>query len=338
MLSAALTAGGAVQLIWLAISCRRAGVSIPLMLPKLGTASKRLFKNIGPGALGAGAGQINLFISNILASTLPTGSISYLFYADRLEQLPLGIVGIAVATTLLPILSRHVENRSESNVRHYTNRAIEFCLLLGLPAAIGLALAAEPIIQVLFEHGAFSHADTIATANALAAYSIGIPGFLLVKVFSAGFFARHDTKTPVRAALIALATNVIVSLLLLSTMKHCGIALSNSIAMWVNAILLFTQSLRDKHPIGDAMLKKRAPRLLFCAAVMAVVTIAAVHYTQGWMSSGHMTRAAMGLAVILVVSGGVYGLFLQITGAMPLRDAMSMLTRKSEGNLFEGKL
>ena len=108
------------------------------MRPHIGEAAKKLFHRIGPGAVGAGAAQINLLISTILASTLPTGAVSYLFYADRLNQLPLGIVGIAVATTLLPLLSRHIENGAEDKARHFTGRAIEFCLLLGLPAMIGL--------------------------------------------------------------------------------------------------------------------------------------------------------------------------------------------------------
>ena len=156
-----VTISGVVQCGWLAISCYRAGVSIPFTKPQLGDASKRLFRRIGPGAVGAGAAQINLLISTILASTLPTGAVSYLFYADRLNQLPLGVVGIAVATTLLPLLSRQIENGQAKRMhKHYTSRAIEFCLMLGLPATVGLAIAAQPIIQTLFEHGAFTHEDT----------------------------------------------------------------------------------------------------------------------------------------------------------------------------------
>ena len=207
-LSWAVTISGAVQMLWLMISCRRAKVSLPLMLPQLGEASSKLFRRIGPGAVGAGAAQINLLVSTILASTLPTGAVSYLFYADRLNQLPLGIVGIAVATTLLPLLSRHIEAGRTEQARHYTSRAVEFCLLLGLPATIGLSVAAQPIIQTLFEHGAFTHEDAVRTAQALAAYSLGIPAFLLVKAFAAGFFARHDTKTPVQIAMIAMLVNV----------------------------------------------------------------------------------------------------------------------------------
>jgi putative peptidoglycan lipid II flippase len=328
LLSWGLTAGGATQMLWLVVSCYRAGITIPLTLPQLGAASSRLFKRIGPGAIGAGAGQVNLFLSNILASTLPTGAISYLFYADRLEQLPLGIVGIAVATTLLPLLSRHVENRSEDMVRHYTNRAIEFCALLGLPAALGLAIAAKPIIATLFEHGAFGPADTIATAHALAAYSLGIPAFLLAKVFSAGFFARHDTKTPVTTAIVAMLTNVICALLLLGPLQHTGIALANSIAVWANIGLLFYHMRKKKHPVGDAVLKKHLPRLIFCSLGMGAVTYGMSYALDGWFVGGRILHAALGLTAIIGVSGLSYAILLELTGAMRLRDALKILSRK----------
>ncbi|HUY68887.1 MAG TPA: murein biosynthesis integral membrane protein MurJ [Alphaproteobacteria bacterium] len=328
MLAGAFTFGGLVQMTWLVVSCRRAGVSIPLVMPHLTEAGRKLFKRIGPGAIGAGAGQINLFLSNILASLLPIGAISHLFYADRVQQLPLGIVGVAVATTLLPLLSRHVQSRSEDRVRHYTNRAIEFCLMLGVPAAIGLAVAARPIIETLFQHGAFTHADTRATAAALAAYALGIPAFLLVKVFSSGFFARHDTKTPVKTAVAAMLTNAVCAIALLGPLQQVGIALANSIALWVNVTLLFALMRRAKHPVGDATFRARMPRLLFCAVGMAAVTYSLVRFTHPWFAGHHLAREIGGLAVIIGVSGLAYGLFLQLTGAMRLGDVLAILKRK----------
>ena len=154
-LSWAMTIAGAVQMLWLMWSCKRAGVSIAIIMPRFTKRTIKLFKQVGPGALGAGATQVNIMLSTILASMLPTGAVSFLYYADRLNQLPLGIVGIAVATTLLPILSKEVAAGNQDRVRHFTSRSIEFCLLLGLPATIGLTIAAQPIIQTLFEHGAF---------------------------------------------------------------------------------------------------------------------------------------------------------------------------------------
>lgn len=333
----AVTVSGIVQCVWLMISCYRAKVSIPLVWPHLTEASKRLFKRIGPGAVGAGATQINLLVSTILASTLPTGAVSYLFYADRVNQLPLGIVGVAVATTLLPLLSRHVAAGKEDNVRHYTSRAIEFCLVLGLPATIGLVLAAQPIIQTLFEHGAFTHADAVATAQTLAAYSLGIPAFLLVKVFASGFFARHDTATPVKIAVIAMIVNVIFSVTLLGPMQHIGIALANSLAVWTNALLLLFQLRRKRGAIGDSKLGKRIPKLLFCAVAMGAVTWWLTSVTEGWFVPHHLTRELIALTFIIGGSAIAYGMALQITGAMRFQDIVAILRRKPTMNADLGE-
>lgn len=324
----AMMVAGAAQALWLAWSCRRAAVAIPLLWPRLTTASVRLFKQVGPGAIGAGAAQINLLLSTILASLLPTGAVSYLFYADRLNQLPLGIVGIAVATTLLPLLSRHTESGDDDKVRHYISRAIEFCLALGIPATIGLALAASPIISTLFEHGEFSRTDTVETAKALAAYALGIPAFLLVKVFSARFFASHDTRTPVKIALVTMAVNVVCALALLEPLQHVGIALATSIATWINAVLLFMALRRNGEKFGDEKLAYRLPRLVLCAIGMSLVTVLATHALEDWFIGGHVGRSVIGLTLIIVPSCLVYAALLQVTGAMRLSEAIGIMRRQ----------
>jgi len=324
-----LTLSGAVQCTWLMVSCYRARVSIPLLRPHLSDASRKLFRRIGPGAVGAGASQINLLISTILASTLPTGAVSYLFYADRLNQLPLGIVGIAVATTLLPLLSRHIEAGAEDKVRHYNSRAIEFCLILGLPAMIGLSLVAHPIIQTLFQHGVFTAEDTKATTQALCAYALGIPGFLLVKVFAAGFFARHDTKTPVKIAIIAMVVNVFGSLLLLGLMQHTGIALANSIATSVNAALLYHQLRRKKVLIGDEKLPARIKKIILCAGIMALAT--GVLVDKGWdaIDFTSIPQEIIALSVLIALSMLSYAAALQMTGTMRWRDVVALGRKKN---------
>jgi putative peptidoglycan lipid II flippase len=323
----AVTISGVVQCAWLAVSCWRARASLPLVKPRFGEASRKLFKRIGPGAVGAGAAQINLLISTILASTLPTGAVSYLFYADRLNQLPLGIVGIAVATTLLPLLSRHVEAGDDEKVRHYNSRAIEFCLLLGLPATIGLMVAAQPIIQTLFEHGAFRREDTLATVQALRAYALGIPGFLLVKVFAADFFARHDTKTPVQAALVSMGVNVFFSVVLLGPLQHVGIALANSIAVTLNAGLHFWHLKKRKFPIGTAGLPTSVRKISASAGVMAVASMLLMMAWNAVEFEGLMQQV-FGLGALIALSGLAYGVALQLTGAMRLRDVKNVLSRK----------
>jgi len=255
--------------------------------------------------------------------------VSYLFYADRLNQLPLGIVGIAVATTLLPLLSRHIEAGREDHARHYMGRAIEFCLMLGLPATIGLALAAQPIIQTLFEHGKFTHADTLATSETLAAYSLGIPAFLLVKTFAAGFFARHDTSTPVKVALVAMAVNVVASVLLLGVLKHTGIALANSLAVWTNAILLYISLRRKIGTIGDGTLLRRVPRLLLSAFCMSAATWFLVVWTAGDFTGHGLPHKAGALTAIIVFSSLIYAVLLQTTGAFKVQELLALLRRKT---------
>ncbi len=319
-----VTISGAVQCAWLAISCYRARAALPLLRPRLGEASRKLFRRIGPGAVGAGAAQINLLISTILASTLPTGAVSYLFYADRLNQLPLGVVGIAVATTLLPLLSRYVEAGDDDKVRHYNTRAIEFCLLLGLPAMIGLIVVAKPIIETLFQHGAFKQGDTAATVEALRAYALGIPGFLLVKVFAADFFARHDTKTPVQAAIISMVINVVLSALFLIPLQHVGIALANSIAISINAGLHYYHLKRRNFPIGLPELPRRVVKIMLSSAAMAVASVALVF---GWeaMAFDNVMQKVLALGVLIATSGLAYGAALHLTGAMKMQAVRDML-------------
>src|SRR5438270_55075 len=158
--------------------------------------------------------QLNLVVSTAIASLLPTGAVSYLYYADRLNQLPLGVVGIAVSTAILPSLSRQVRTGDDVGAQATQNRGLELALLLTLPAAVGLGVLAQPILATLFQRGAFDAAATAATAPALTAYAAGLPAFVLIKILAPGFFARRDTGTPVKIAAVAMAVNAAGSLLL----------------------------------------------------------------------------------------------------------------------------
>jgi putative peptidoglycan lipid II flippase len=283
---------------------------------------KKLFKNVGPGAIGAGATQINLLISTILASMLPTGAVSYLYYADRLNQLPLGIIGIAVATTLLPILSKHEANGDSAMIRHYMSRAVQFCLILGIPAAIGLGLVALPIIQTLFEHGAFSHEDAQKTAQALSAYAFGIPAFLMAKVFASRFFARQDTKTPVKIAIFSMVCNVLLALLLLGLLGHVGMALATSIATWINAGLLYKNLCKREEKIVDERLTKSIPRFTVSAFGMAATTLITLYFTADWFVNTPILTQIGGLCVIITLSTVVYAVLLEITGTISSRELL----------------
>ena len=196
-LAIGVTVGGIVQFVWLIVAASRAGMSLRLRWPRLTPGVKRLLILAAPAALGAGVAQINLVVDIIIASLLPPGSVSFLYYADRVNQLPLGVVGVAVGTALLPLLSRQLRAGEVEEAVGSLNRAIEMALLLAVPAAVALIVIAGPVIAVLFERGAFGVDESSATAGALIAYAAGLPAFVLIKVLAPGYFARQDTRTPV---------------------------------------------------------------------------------------------------------------------------------------------
>ncbi len=263
------TLAGLAQFLWLWVSIRRAGVRLRLRPPRLSPRVKLLLRRIVPGAVGAGMYQINLLVDTIVASLVGTGAVSFLYYADRVNQLPLGVVGTAVGTALLPILSRQLRAGDVAAAQHSQNRTLEFALLLTLPAAAALLVVAWPVISVLFMRGAFGVAEAQATAAALAAFALGLPANVLVKVLAPGFFAREDTATPVKIAAVAMVVNIAVMLVLMGPLEHVGIALATSVAAWVNAGLLAIVLRRRGFLALDARLRRRAPRILAAAVLNA---------------------------------------------------------------------
>ncbi len=318
---------GIAQFLWLVWACLRADIKLRLRTPRLGEKVRTLMRLIVPAALGAGAVQVNLLISTALAARfLPEGSVSWLYYADRLNQLPLGIIGIGVGTVLLPTLSRQIGAGAEGAAGHTQNRAIELVLLLTLPAAVGLALAAGPIIHGLLEYGAFSAADTRATAAALAAFSCGLPAYVLIKVLTPGFHARADTATPVRIAVGSMLVNLLGNLVLIWPLGHIGIALSTALAAWVNAGVLFIVLRRRGHFALDARLLRVLPRLIAASVVMAAAVIGLDLVVDDLMA-GAMPARALGLAVLIGGGGAVYLATALVTGAFTLAELKAQLRR-----------
>jgi putative peptidoglycan lipid II flippase len=325
----AVTLAGIVQLLWLAASCRAAGISLHLPRPRLTPRVKRLFVLMTPGAIGTGVMQINLFINIVLASLLPSGAVSFLYYADRLNQLPLGVIGIAIGTALLPVLSRHVAAENHHAVRHFLSRSLEFSLVLGLPAAIALAMVAHPIIHVLFERGAFGPAQTDATAWALAAYAVGIPAFVIVKVLNAAFFARHDTTAPVRAAIVVTIVNAALGLALIAPLGHVGIALATGLTAWLNVALLGWMLHAKGHFDIDDRLRQRAPRLLAAGLVMGLALFAAAEALAPWLDGPEVVRASA-LVALVAVGAAVYFATAHLIGGIHLGEIGIMLKRAPE--------
>ncbi|MDO6413005.1 murein biosynthesis integral membrane protein MurJ [Sphingomonas sp. BIUV-7] len=301
-----VTVSGVAQLLWLAWACKRAGTSLRIRKPRLNPKVRQLLRIIWPAALGAGAVQFNLLISTSLAARfLPQGAVSYLYYADRLNQLPLGLIGIGVGTAMLPGLSRQIGGGDTAAANTTQNRAIELSLILTLPATAALMVAALPIIQALLQHGAFTATDTIASARALAAFSLGLPAYILIKVLVPGFYARADTKTPVRIALVAMLANLIGNLILIWPLQHVGLALSTAISAWVNAGLLYATLHRRGHFRMDARLRRVLVRLTIATLAMAGVLLAAAPWTTPHMT-GALLERAIWLGALMTVAAIVY--------------------------------
>ncbi len=315
---------GIVQLglVWWA--AQRAGMAIGLVgVPRLTPPVRAVLRRMLPGIFGAGVTQLNLAIDVIIASTLPAGAISFLYYADRVAQLPLGVIGAAMGTALLPLLARQLRLGQPLAAHRSQNRALELSLLLTLPAALALAVLAEPIIVALFQRGAFAAEAAQATANALVAYAFGMPFFVLVKVFAPGFFARGDTAAPVKIGLFAVALNLALNLSLSPYLAHVGIALSTGIAAAANAGLLMLVLMRRRQMIFDRRLRQRLPRILAAVAVMGVVLVAGRWLL--WPIAPGLRLPA--LALLCAVGGAAYAAAVVGFAAMRPAELRGMLRR-----------
>ncbi|MEQ8387199.1 MAG: murein biosynthesis integral membrane protein MurJ [Alphaproteobacteria bacterium] len=323
-LALGVTLGGVAQLALMVVACRRAGVAIRPVRPRLTPQIRRWLRLMGPGLVGAGVLQINLLAGTIIASLLPTGAISYLYYADRVNQLPLGVVGVAIGTALLPMLSRRLKAGDEAGGRAAQNRALELGLFFTLPAAAALMIVPEPMIGVLFERGAFSARATTETSQTLAAFAVGLPAYVLVRVLAPGFFAREDTVTPVRIAALAVAANIMLSLALVFPFGHVGIAAATSLASWLNAVLLALTLRRRGHLQPDLRLRDRLWRIVLAVLVMVGVLLLVEGALAPWFQAGP-ARALPALALLVGAGGLGFALAATAFGAARLSEIRHLL-------------
>jgi len=325
----AVTVSGAMQLLWLIWSCRRAGVVLRLGIPKLSPPVVRMLKLIGPAALGAGAIQFNLLISTSLAARfLKEGAVSYLYYADRLNQLPLGLIGIGVGTAILPALSRQIGGGDEKQASNTQNRAMELALFLSMPAAVALTISAVPIIRGVLQWGAFTATDTAGAASALAAFSIGVPAYVLIKVLTPGFYARQDTRTPVRIAVFSMLFNLVGNLTLIWPLGFVGVAVSTAIAAWVNVLMLYWVLHKRDQLKMDARFRSKGLRIIAASLAMGVAL-----WLLGPLLDPHMTGGLVNRMLwlgLLCGSGGlVYGAAALLLRAYTIGELRSQFSRSS---------
>ncbi len=310
-------------LVW--VACARMGYPLRLRRPRLTPDMRRLLAIAFPSVLAAGVVQVNLLVGRQVGSFFD-GAIAWLSYADRLYQLPLGVVGIAIGVVLLPDISRRLKANDTVGGRYAYNRATEFSLLLTLPAAVALMVIPGPLISVLFQRGAFTATDSANTALTLAVYGAGLPAFVLQKVLQPLYFAREDTRTPFRYALLSMVVNAGTAIALAPLLGFIAAALGTTLAGWVMTFQLWW----GKHHMGeaamfDARLKDRAPRLLVSALLMGAVLYGLAGALHGALHTPVLRYGA--LALLVAAGAASYAGFALASRGVRLADLRSALGR-----------
>jgi putative peptidoglycan lipid II flippase len=317
---------GILQLLLLVDGARRNGILPRLVRPAWNEDVKRLVTLGIPGVIAGGITQINILVGTIIA-TLQSGAVAHLYYADRVYELPLAIIGIAIGVVLLPEVSRALRAGDAKSVSDSQNRSLEFAMLLTMPAAVALAVIATPIVRVLYERGAFTPTDTAATAAALAIFALGLPAFVLIKVFSPAYFAREDTRTPMRFAAISLTANTAGSAALffalreIGFMPHLGIAIATALGGWLNALLLWRGLSRSGHFTLDARCRASLPRIVLAAGAMGGALVLLADGLSAWLGS-EATLLVRSTALAALITAGMAIYFIVAFGLGVLRREM----------------
>ncbi|MBF0163436.1 MAG: murein biosynthesis integral membrane protein MurJ [Magnetococcales bacterium] len=327
-LAVGLTLGGILQLSFQLPALRKLGLGFRFRWDPRHPSIKRILTLMGPSVLGVSVAQINLLFDLFLASWLPEGSISYLYYADRLLEFPLGLIAIALGTAILPLLSAKAAQGDESGFKSDLELAMRVIAFLTLPATVALIVLREPMLALLFERGAFSPDATRLTADALLAYAVGLSGLAMVKVTAPAFYAMKDTRTPVRIAILCLVVNMGLNVVLMFPLKHAGLALATSLTGFLNAALLW-HALREK--IGITVSREVIVTLLKAALVSLVMGVA-LHYLREQYWTRDLTTLQQALAVTLMLAGGglVYLVGAWILGMREIRFLWRVV-RKEKG-------
>lgn len=329
-----ITTAGLLEVLWLRYFLRRQGIRIRpyLHLKKIlrNPEIRTLFKRIAPGVAGAGIYQINMAVDTILVSLVGTGAISWLYYANRLQQLPLGVIGAAISVALLPILSKSLKENRIDDARKTQNSAVEYGLLLSLPAAVLLIVLAEPIVCLLFEHGKFLAADTRMTAHAVIAYSVGLPCYVMTKALMPNFFARGDTVTPVKYSAVVFAANLLFILLLMRPFGHVGIACATTIASFVSLLQYVCGLRRRGYWSFSRQLTGKLLRIVLISVVTGLAVFAArleIERIMPQVLTGKFILLAY-LAVLGMFALAIFLILAKIFRVIDFQAVFALLRRK----------
>jgi len=319
---------GCLEVLLLALDVTRQGARPAFRWPRLDEELKLFLKRFGPATVGSAETQIALFADTIIASFLATGALSALYYADRLNQLPIGVIGIAAGTVLLPEMAKRIAAGDEAGARHSQNRAVELTLLLSVPCVVAFLMVPELIMRALFTRGAFTTADAQAAAATLAAYALGLLPFVLLRSASVTFLARGDTVTPVKALAVAVAVNVALKVALMGPLAQVGLALATAAGAWVNFLLLIWFARRARLIAIDARLVRAIGRLAVAGLALALVLWLARAPVEALFSQWATFRHEATLATLGVLGACVYvGAVLVLFG----REWLALFRRRASG-------
>lgn len=324
-LTVAISLSGIVQAAAVVWGARRAGMTLHIKRPRLTPGVKRLIVLGVPGVISAGITQINLLVSHSIA-VFQASAASWLTYADRLYQLPLGMIGIAMGVALLPSLSRSLRAGNDASAMNTMNRAIELSMLFTLPAAAALYIVPDILIAGLFERGEFTAETTQQVAKALKFFALGLPAFVLLKVLTPAFFAREDTRTPMIWAGVSAVINITLGFTLFHTVGFEGLALATSVAAWVNVIGLAVLLTRSQHLVTDTRLRKRLPRIALSAVIMGVALVYVSAYVPDLGAAGFLVDI-LALGALTGIGGLVFGLAAAVLRAYGLADVKEAFKR-----------
>lgn len=315
----AIAISGLVQALVVMIPAWKEGMRLRFRWPAHNADMKKFFILLGPAVLGSGVVQVNIFLDMLIGSYLPTGSISYLEYADRLNQLPLSVIGAAMGTALLPLLSKQIRVNNHEEAHKTQNLAIEYAMTLAVPSMMALFFLAYPIVKTVFQFGKLTPQDTEQISYTLMAFALGTPAYILVKIFSTVFFANHNTKAPVYVAIAAVGVNLTLNLLLYKTYAHVGLAFATALASWFNAGALMVMLISKKHLVFNERFKQFIPKLaLSCTMAMAAI-YTLKEYLWPLFDTDKINQI-VGLTILTLAVLLVYGLFCFITGIYKLSD------------------
>ncbi len=282
------------------------GYGLRFRLPRFDPETRRFLKALGPAIIGAGGVQLALFADTLIASYLPTGALSALYYADRINQLPIGVVGIAVGTVLLPEMSRRLAAGDTAGAASAQARGIQLALLLTIPCAAAAIAIPDLTMRALFARGAFTAEDALAAGHTLAAYSLGLIPFVLLRSFTAPFYARGDTATPVKAALLAAAVNVGLKVVLMGPLAQVGLALATSIGAWINLVLLAILARRQGFAVSGAAIGGPVTKLAVIGVIFTAALFAGAMGLDTALSGLSMFRDEMALGILVTLGSVLY--------------------------------